>query len=30
VDFYRGYADYQRRTDGRQIPVVILTPVPPD
>jgi deazaflavin-dependent oxidoreductase (nitroreductase family) len=30
VDFYRGYADYQRRTDGRQIPVVILTPAPPD
>ncbi|HEX4246939.1 MAG TPA: nitroreductase family deazaflavin-dependent oxidoreductase [Pseudonocardia sp.] len=26
VRFYRGYADYQRRTAGREIPVVILTP----
>jgi len=26
VRFYRGYADYQRRTGGRQIPVVVLTP----
>ena len=26
VDYYAGYADYQRRAGGRQIPVVVLEP----
>jgi len=27
LELYRGYADYQQRAGGRQIPVVVLTPV---
>ncbi len=27
VDYYRGYASYQARTAGREIPVMILSPV---
>lgn len=26
VDYYAGYEDYSKRTGGRQIPVIVLTP----
>jgi deazaflavin-dependent oxidoreductase (nitroreductase family) len=29
VDYYAGYETYQRRTGGRQIPVMVLTPISP-
>ena len=29
VDLYAGYAAYERRTGGREIPVMVLTPVTP-